>query len=67
MIKIFNADERVFTNNGEKILHPIKAVVLKEGNSDYELELETRIEDKDYMVDIIICPEFCKGVWKWIE
>lgn len=57
MIKVFNADERVFTNNGEKILHPIKAVILKEDNGDYELELETRIEDKDYIVNdkIIVC------------
>ena len=57
MIKIFNADEKVFTNNGEKILHPLKAVILKEDNGDYELELETRIEDKNYIVNdkIIVC------------
>ncbi len=57
MIKVFNAYERVFTNNGEKILHPLKAVILKEDNGDYELELETRIEDKDYIVNdkIIAC------------
>lgn len=57
MIKVFNADERVFTNNGEKILNPLKAVILKEDNGDYELELETRIEDKDYIVNdkIIVC------------
>lgn len=57
MIKVFNAEERVFTNNGEKILKPLKAVVLKEDNGDYELQLETRIEDKDYIVKdkIIVC------------
>lgn len=57
MIKVFNADERAFTNNGEKILKPLKAVILKEDNGDYELELETRIEDKDYIVNdkIIVC------------
>lgn len=57
MIKVFNADERVFTNNGEKILHPLKAVILKEDNGDYELEIEARIEDKDYIVQdkIIVC------------
>lgn len=57
MIKVFNAEERVFTNNGEKILKPLKAVILKEDNGDYELELETRIEDKDYIVKdkIIVC------------
>ena len=57
MIKVFNANERVFISNGEKILHPLKAVILKEDNGDYELELETRIEDKDYIVkdNIIVC------------
>lgn len=57
MIKVFNANERVFTNNGEKILQPIKAIILKEDNGDYELELEARIEDKDYIVNdkIIVC------------
>lgn len=57
MIKVFNANERVFANNGDKILRPIKAVILKEDNGDYELELETRIEDKDYIVNdkIIVC------------
>ena len=35
MIKIFNADERVFTNNCENILHPTKAVILKEDNGDH--------------------------------
>lgn len=57
MIKVFNAEERVFTNNGEKILKPLKAVILKEDNGDYELELETHIEDKDYIVKdkIIVC------------
>lgn len=57
MIKVFNANERVFTNNGEKILHPLKAVILKEDNGSYELELETRLEDKSYIVNdkIIVC------------
>lgn len=57
MIRLFNADEKVFTNNGEKILKPLKAVILKEDNGDYELELETRIEDKDYIINdkIIVC------------
>ena len=57
MIKVFNANERTFTNNGEKILQPTKAVILKEDNGDYELELEARIEDKDFIVNdkIIVC------------
>lgn len=57
MIKVFNAYERVFTSNGEKIIQPRKAVILKEDNGDYELELEARISDKDYIVkdNIIVC------------
>ena len=57
MIKVFNADEKIFTSNGDKIIHPLKAVILKEDNGDYELDLETRIEDKDYIVNdkIIVC------------
>ena len=57
MIKVFNANESEFISNGEKILHPLKAVILKEDNGDYELDIETRIEDKDYIVNdkIIVC------------
>ena len=57
MIKVFNAYERVFISNGEKIIQPRKAVILKEDNGDYELELEARIADKDYIVkdNIIVC------------
>ena len=57
MIKVFNAEEKSFSSNGEKVLQPLKAVILKEDNGDYELELETRIEDKNYIVNdkIIVC------------
>lgn len=57
MIKVFNAYERVFTSNGEKIIQPRKAVILKEDNGDYELELEAGIAYKDYIVKdkIIVC------------
>lgn len=51
MIKLFKANERIFTSNGDKIIKPFKAVIIKEDNGDYELELETRIEDKDYIVN----------------
>lgn len=53
MIKVFNAEERVFTNNGDKILNPLKAIILKEDNGDYELELETRINVINLVADMI--------------
>lgn len=57
MIKVFNADAKVFTTNGEKILQPIKAVITKEDNGDYSLALEASINDKDYIKNgnIIVC------------
>ncbi len=57
MIKVFKANERSFITNGEKVIQPKKAVILKEDNGDYELELEARIADKDYIVkdNIIVC------------
>ena len=48
MIKVFNADERVLQTTTKDIALT-KAIILKEDNGNYELELETRIEDKDYI------------------
>ena len=58
MIKIFNPTDKVFINNGEKILQPIKAKVHKEDNGDYYLNLEVGIEYIDYIVkdNIIVAP-----------
>lgn len=49
MIKVFNSNEQVFNSNGEKILHPTKAIILKEDNGDYNLELETSINEADWV------------------
>ena len=57
MIKVFDANERVFTSNGKKILKPLKAVILKEDNGEYTLTLETTIADNEYIKNdnIIVC------------
>lgn len=57
MIKVFGASEKIFNNNGEKILQPLKAVITKEDNGDYSLALETSISDKNYIEqgNIIVC------------
>lgn len=47
-IKVYEADETVFDNNGLKILQPRKAIVYKEDNGDYYLEIEDSIENLDY-------------------
>lgn len=57
MIKVFEAGEKTFNNNGEKILQPLKAVITKEDNGDYSLALEADIKDKNYIQhgSIIVC------------
>lgn len=49
MIKVFKPNDRTFETNGDKILTPLKAVITKEDNGDYSLELETQLADKDYI------------------
>ena len=46
MIKVYDADERLFDHNGLKILHPNKAEVFIEDNGDYYITIESSIEEK---------------------
>lgn len=48
MIKVYNSDEKIFSNNGIKILKPLKCYVYKEDNGDYYAELEDSIDNIDY-------------------
>ncbi len=47
MIKIFNANSRNFSSNGELVLSATKASVRKEDNGDFYLELETPLSFND--------------------
>ena len=47
MIKLFKSTDTNFTSNGEKILHPLKAIVTKEDNGDYYLSIEDSLENMD--------------------
>ena len=49
MIKVYNQNERLFNNNGLKILHPKKAQIYIEDNGDYYIDIETTIDDLDYI------------------
>ena len=40
MIRVYNATEKLFNNNGIKVLHPLFAEITKVDNGDYYLELE---------------------------
>lgn len=48
MIKLYDSSERIFKNNGIKILHPLRADITKEDNGDYYCEFEDVIANLDY-------------------
>lgn len=50
MIKLFNPDDLNFFSNGDKIIQASKAVVHKEDNGDFYLDLECGVE---YIDDIV--------------
>ena len=48
MIKVYDSNERLFNNNGIKILHPLRADITKKDNGDYYVELEDTTENLDF-------------------
>ena len=48
MIKVFNATDKNYATHGDLILQPSKAVVHKEDNGDFYLDLETPLNEKEY-------------------
>lgn len=54
MIKVYEATERTFNNNGLKILHPLKAEIYIEDNGEYYIEIESPIADIEYLQEGMI-------------
>lgn len=48
MIAVYDSNERLFNHNGIKILHPLKADVIKSDNSDYYVDLQDTIESLEF-------------------
>lgn len=48
MIKVYDSSEKLFNNNGIKIIHPLRADITKIDNGDYYVELQDRIESLDF-------------------
>lgn len=48
MIKVYESSERIFENNGLKIIHPLRADITKVDNGDYYVELQDTIDNLDY-------------------
>lgn len=51
MIKLFGQTDRDFSTNGDIVINPLHAVVHKEDNGDYYLELETNLSYVDYLTE----------------
>ncbi len=58
MIKIFNSDDTVFASNGNAVINPTRALVHKEDNGEFYLDLECSIKYVDYIAggNIIVAP-----------
>ena len=58
MIRIYDVDEKIFGNNGIKILKPLKCYIFKEDNGDYYIEIDDSINNEKYYQSnmIITCP-----------
>lgn len=50
MIKLFDTTDNLFQSNGDKIIIPTRAIVHKEDNGSYYLDLETGLEYVDDLV-----------------
>ena len=58
MIKLFLESDHIFSSNGDKIIQPKKAIIHKEDNGSFYLDLETDLSYVDYLTSnrIIVCP-----------
>lgn len=45
MIKVFSPSDKIYSTNGDCVLHPFKAKVHKEDNGAFYLEVECPIYD----------------------
>ena len=62
MIKLFNSTDKIYNSNGDKIIIPNRAVVHKEDNGSFYLDLETDLSHiNDLTKDKIIVAETPQG------
>jgi len=51
MIKIFSATDKTYNTNGDIVVNPLYAVIHKEDNGEYYLQIETGLSYIDYFKD----------------
>ena len=48
MIKVYDSNEKLFDNNGIKIIHPLRADITKVDNDDYYVELQDTTQNLEF-------------------
>lgn len=58
MIRVFKPEERVFDTNGDAVIRPLRAHIVKRDNADFYLDLECGVEYADYLTSqrIVVAP-----------
>lgn len=58
MIKVFQIDDKIYDSNGDKIIQPTKAVVHKEDNGDFYLNVESPLIYDEWLKpnNILVAP-----------
>lgn len=58
MIKLFDSTDKIFISNGNAVINPTRAIVYKEDNGEFYLDLECSLDYANYIVagDIIVVP-----------
>ena len=50
MIKLFEATDKIYTSNGDKIIVPSKAKITKKDNGDFYIDVEAPLSYIDYLI-----------------
>ena len=58
MIKVFSIDDKIYSSNGDKVIQPTKAVVHKEDNGAFYLDIEAPLIYDEYLIpnNILVAP-----------
>lgn len=58
MIKVFAIDDKIYSSNGDKVIQPTKAIVHKEDNGAFYLDIEAPLIYDEYLIpnNILVAP-----------
>lgn len=58
MIKVFSIDDKIYSSNGDKVIQPTKAIVHKEDNGAFYLDIEAPLIYDEHLIpnNILVAP-----------